>query len=136
MDVLNLRKQDLDRLHKHAEGALPKEAVALLFGSVYENAVSIDRIELVENILDSSTSFAVDPMTQYQLLTDADSRGQELVCIFHSHQSGSGPSRRDRENMSLNPVIWLIASKEKGTWESHAFFLEDGHIKQVEMQCI
>ena len=136
MDVLKVRKQDLDRLHKHAERALPKEAVALLFGSIHENAVTIDRIELVENILDSSTSFAVDPMTQYQLLTDADSRGQELVCIFHSHPSGPSPSRRDRENMSLNPVIWLITAKEKETWESHAFLLENGHIKQVEIQYV
>lgn len=134
MDVLKVKKQDLDRLHQHAEKSLPKEAVALLFGRVHERTVTIDRIELVENILDSSTSFAVEPMTQYQLLMDADKRGQELVCIFHSHPGGPRPSSRDRENMNLNPVIWLIASKKNETWESHAFLLEDGHIKQVEVK--
>jgi proteasome lid subunit RPN8/RPN11 len=134
--MLKVQKQDLDKLHQHAEGALPKEAVALLFGSVYEDTVTIDRVELVENILDSSTSFAVDPMTQYELLMDADKRGQELVCIFHSHPSGSSPSSRDRENMNLNPVIWLIASKEKETWESHAFILEGDHIRLVEVRLV
>jgi hypothetical protein len=33
--------------------------------------------------------------------------------------------------MKLNPVVWLIASKESGNWESRAFLMVDDAVEEV-----
>ncbi|MHA2352348.1 MAG: M67 family metallopeptidase [Candidatus Thorarchaeota archaeon] len=130
--TLHLTAKDLDILHNHAETNLPLEAAALLFGQVSELSVIVNRIELVHNEASSSrTSFMVNPEEQYRLLVEAEERDEELVGIFHSHPAPPFPSSRDQQNMELNPVVWLIASKESGSWTSKAFLMEDNQVKEV-----
>jgi len=125
---------DLDALHNHAESNLPLEAAALLFGRVSESSVTVNRIELVYNEASSSTtSFMVNPEEQYRLLVEAEEQGEELVGIFHSHPAPPFPSNRDQQNMKLNPVVWLIASKDSGNWVSKAFLMEDDQVKEVDL---
>jgi proteasome lid subunit RPN8/RPN11 len=131
---LHLLYKDLVILHDHAEASLPTEAAALIFGQVTHQSILANHIRLVDNeSLSSTTSFMVDPEEQYQLLTEAETLGEELVCIFHSHPAPPFPSRRDQENMKLNPVAWLIASKESGTWVSKAFIMEDDQIQELDL---
>ena len=129
---LHLSIMDMDTLHNHAEVNLPIEAVALLFGLVSESSVTVNRIELVHNEASSSTTtFMVNPEEQYRLLIEAEEQGEELVGIFHSHPALPFPSSRDQRNMKLNPVVWLIASKDSGNWVSNAFLMEDDQVKEV-----
>ncbi len=129
---LHLSNDNLLKLHEHAEVNLPTEAAALLFGNVSEHSVTVDYIELVLNESTSSiSSFKVNPEEQYRLLVEAEERNEELVCIFHSHPAPPFPSTTDRRNMKLNPVVWLIASKESGTWESRAFLIVDDIVEEV-----
>lgn len=128
-----MQSSQLETLHEHAEGALPLEAVALLFGQVMESQVEVASIELMENMANSSTSFEVDPEREYRLLVDAEERGQDLVGIFHSHPALPEPSARDKRNMKVNPVVWLIASKLTGRWECNAFVYEDERVQRVEI---
>lgn len=131
---LHLSIMDLDALHNHAESNLPLEAAALLFGRVSESSVTVNRIELVYNEASSSTtSFMVNPEEQYRLLVEAEEQGEELVGIFHSHPAPPFPSNRDQQNMKLNPVVWLIASKDSGNWVSKAFLMEDDQVKEVDL---
>jgi proteasome lid subunit RPN8/RPN11 len=133
--TLHLSTKDLDVLHNHAEINLPIEAAALLFGRILESDVVVSRIELVHNeALASKTSFMVNPEEQYRLLIEAEDKDEDLVGIFHSHPAPPFPSLRDQENMRLNPVVWLIASKDSGQWESSAFVLKDDEIKEVDIQ--
>ena len=122
---LCLLESDLDELHLHAERVLPLESVALLFGNVEHEDVIVKRIDLVENSSKSTTRFSVDPVVQYQLLIDAEKRGEEMVGIYHSHPASAKPSGIDKKNMRLNPVVWLIASKNSSRWESKAFILKN-----------
>lgn len=131
--TLHLTEEELHQLHTHAEESIPFEAVALIFGTVHENVVNVSRIEQVQNTDESRTTFAVDPETQYRLFIEAEKRGEELVAIFHSHPAPPRPSARDMKNMELNPVVWLIASKLTGTWESRAFLLQDREIVEVAL---
>ncbi len=129
---LHLSNENLLKLHEHAEAHLPTEAAALLFGNISEHSVTVDYIELVLNESTSSiSSFKVNPEEQYRLLVEAEERNEELVCIFHSHPAPPFPSTTDRRNMKLNPVVWLIASKESGTWESRAFLIVDDIVEEV-----
>ena len=124
--TLHLRSRDLSLLHTHAENCLPLESVALLFGIIKEHLVVITHIECVRNVSDkAATSFSVNPEEEYQLLIDAEARGEELVGIFHSHPAVPMPSSSDLDNMRLNPVVWLIASKTSGSWSSKGFVLDD-----------
>ncbi|MHA1965770.1 MAG: M67 family metallopeptidase [Candidatus Thorarchaeota archaeon] len=132
--TLHLSIREIDILHEHAEANLPMEAAALLFGQVSEFSVIVNRIELVHNEASSSmTSFMVNPEEQYRLLVEAEEQGEELVGIFHSHPAPPFPSSRDRQNMKLNPVVWLIASKESGNWVSKAYLMEDDQISEVNL---
>ncbi len=128
---LNLSESNLRGLYNHAEQTLPLESVALLFGQVIEENVIVSRIEIVENSLESRTEFSIDPEVQYKLYVKAEEHGDELVCIFHSHPASAQPSDTDIKNMRLNPVVWLIASKITGQWDSKAFVLEDGHVREI-----
>ncbi|MFX1560031.1 MAG: M67 family metallopeptidase [Promethearchaeota archaeon] len=134
---LHLSLSDLDVLHKHAETSLPSEAAALLFGHVSNSLVVVNRIELVHNEATSSkTSFMVNPEEQYRLFVEAEERGEELVGIFHSHPAPPYPSTRDQQNMELNTVVWLIASKESGKWASKAFLMENHQIQEVDIHFV
>jgi proteasome lid subunit RPN8/RPN11 len=131
--ALLIRLSQLEALYDHAERSLPLEAVALLFGQTEGYRVEVGRIELMENTAESSTSFEVDPEKEYKLLIDAEEKGQTLVGIFHSHPAPPEPSSRDRTNMKLNPVIWLIASKLTGEWECDAYLYENEFIQKVDV---
>ncbi len=134
---LHLSILDLEALHNHAETNLPLEAAALLFGKVSEFSVIVNRIELVYNEASSSTtSFMVNPEEQYRLIIEAEEQDEDFVGIFHSHPAPPFPSNRDQQNMKLNPVVWLIASKESGKWVSKAFLMENNHIKEVDLYLI
>ncbi|UCH05961.1 MAG: M67 family metallopeptidase [Candidatus Thorarchaeota archaeon] len=130
---MRLSKAALEQLHTHAEKALPLESVALLFGHIQKSEVIVARIEFLENVAASTTSFAVDPEREYHLLMDAEERGEEMVGIFHSHPAPPIPSPRDLRNMRLNPVVWAIASKSTGSWETRAFLLEDENLIHVQI---
>jgi proteasome lid subunit RPN8/RPN11 len=129
---LHLSNENLHKLHEHAEANLPTEAAAFLFGDISEHSITVDYIELVLNESTSSiTTFKVNPEEQYRLLVEAEERNEELVCIFHSHPAPPFPSTTDRQNMKLNPVVWLIASKENENWESKAFLMVNDDVEEV-----
>ena len=113
------------------QDCLPEEAVALLFGTVEGSNVIVSTAAIVDNTAKSKTTFSVEPTLQYRLLVEAERRGEELVCIYHSHPAPPRPSRTDLKNMELNPVVWLISSKQTGSWVSKAFLLKDKEIKEV-----
>ncbi|MFW9963485.1 MAG: M67 family metallopeptidase [Candidatus Sifarchaeia archaeon] len=132
--TLHLSLMHLNILHNHAETSLPLEAVALLFGRMVDQSIAVNRIELVQNEASSNiTSFMVNPEVQYQLLVEAEERDEDLVGIFHSHPAPPFPSNRDKQNMKLNDVVWLIASKESGSWLSKAYLMENEQIKEVDL---
>lgn len=126
MFSLQIDTEQLLKLYELAENALPNESVVLLFGKLVDDIVIVTRIEFVNNESDSPvTSFAVNPEEQYRLFLEAEERGEELVAIFHSHPAPLKPSARDIKFMKLNPVVWLIASRSSGSWETRAFILKD-----------
>ncbi|MGY5859112.1 MAG: M67 family metallopeptidase [Candidatus Thorarchaeota archaeon] len=131
---IHISKQDFTRLHEHAETSLPREAVALLFGVISENVVSVNRVELMENESKTDhTAFSVDPEIEYQLLIEAEEQGESLVGIYHSHPAPPAPSETDLRNMRLNPVIWLISSKLTGDWITKAYILEGENANEVSI---
>jgi [CysO sulfur-carrier protein]-S-L-cysteine hydrolase len=132
---LHLFKQDFTRLLQHAETCLPDEAVALLFGVISEKTVRVNRVKLLENESKTSrTAFSINPESEYQLLIEAEDRGESLVGIYHSHPAPPEPSKTDLGNMRLNPVVWLIASKLTGDWITKAYILEHENADEIPIK--
>jgi proteasome lid subunit RPN8/RPN11 len=129
-----MTNQQLSSLIAHAERTLPSECVALLFGRSDGPIVEVESVHLVENVAEAdSTSFFVDPEVQYGLIVEEEAARRVMVCIFHSHPAPVYPSSRDLRNMKMNPIVWLIASKTTGTWETGAFILVEGEVTQVSV---
>ena len=132
--TLHLSTLDMEKLHTHAEAELPQEAAALLFGSISGHSVIVNRAELVQNdAISNKTQFIVNPEEQYRLMMEAEEQDEDLVGIFHSHPAPPFPSSRDQKNMKLNPVVWLIASKESGNWISKGFLMDNDQVKKVDL---
>jgi proteasome lid subunit RPN8/RPN11 len=123
----------LTALIDHAEDTLPMESVSLLFGTYEQDDYTVSEAHNLPNIADSKTTFLVEPETQYRLMIDAESRNLTLVGIFHSHPAPPVPSETDLENMKLNPVVWIIASKQTGTWRYAAYLNKNNRIANVEI---
>jgi proteasome lid subunit RPN8/RPN11 len=129
---LHISRRNLTRLYEHAEMQLPAEAVALLFGTISGISVYTNRVELIDNTSTATlTSFSVNPETEYNLLIEAEKKGDSLVGIFHSHPAPPRPSPTDMKNMHLNPVIWLVASKLTGSWEIKGYILDTNDATEV-----
>lgn len=133
---LHLARSDHGDMLNHAENTLPLESVALLFGVIEEPIVYVRRVVRVSNASESPTRFSVEPEEQYRLYMEAESLGEELVGIFHSHPAPPHPSATDLRYMKLNPVVWLIASKVTGEWRTAAFILENDTLSQVTVRTI
>lgn len=132
--TLHLSTLDIDKLHTHAETELPREAAALLFGIVSGHSIIVNRVELVQNdAISNKTQFIVNPEEQYRLMMEAEEQDEDLVGIFHSHPAPPFPSSRDQKNMKLNPVVWLIASKESGNWVSKGFLMDNDQVNKVDL---
>lgn len=130
---LRLPKNTISELHSYAEQCLPSEAAALLFGRFSKDTVEVVKLELVQNALKSSVGFEIDPEEEYRLIMEHEVHREEIVAIFHSHPAPPRPSARDLENMRLNPVVWLIASRSSGVWESKAFHLQGDKLHEIEV---
>lgn len=133
MNDIRISRDKVDRLFRHAQSCLPLESAALLFGRLERNIVTVTRVELVDNALKSSVAFEIDPMVEYQLLQDAEARGEDMVGIFHSHPAPPMPSERDLHNMNLNPVVWVIASRTTGRWKTRAFVPDGTKVVEVSL---
>lgn len=132
---IHISQHDLMLLHKHAESNLPQEAVALIFGTIAENIVHANRVELMENESKTNrTAFSVNPEIEYQLLIEADEQGESLVGIYHSHPAPPAPSKTDLRNMRLNQVVWLISSKLTGDWITKAYILLGDNVDEVSIK--
>ena len=95
----------------------------------------VNRVELMENESNASrTAFSVNPENEYKLLIEAETQGESLVGIYHSHPAPPEPSTADLRNMRLNPVIWLISSKLTGSWVTKAYILKDENANEISIK--
>ncbi len=87
---------------------------------------------LTQNAERSRASFTISPEELFSAYKRAETKGEEVVGIFHSHPAPAYPSGTDMLYMEINPVVWLIMSmpsKELG-----AYHLVNGAIKKVDVR--
>jgi len=110
---------------------VPVEVCGALFGIKREEATIVKRVVAIPNILDSSSSFQVDPEKLYHHIMKAERDSIELVGFFHSHPSSPEPSAIDLKYMRFWPSkVWLIISQLSGVMK--AYKMDNDSIVEVE----
>jgi proteasome lid subunit RPN8/RPN11 len=110
-ECINFTEKQLNFLISKSKEKNPIEACGLLFGEIENNSFRVLKIKIMNNVLDSSTNFQVDPQEFLNTLSHAQKKGFELIGFFHSHPAPPEPSITDVNFMRFWPdMIWIIVS--------------------------
>lgn len=86
----------------------------------------------IKNQLLSPVRFYMDPEEMLAVFKKIESRGEELVAIYHSHPNGpSYPSSTDWQEDYYPEMVKLIAAPEGGRWRLNAFFKTEGGYQRL-----
>nr|MDO8117071.1 Mov34/MPN/PAD-1 family protein [Candidatus Sigynarchaeota archaeon] len=122
--------------------AAPHEACGLLFGSI---TTARDRsgctfacqvLRELKSAKQSPVYFELDPVEQYTISTDEESKGRALVGVLHTHPGGQFVSSTDADYMRnfarFFQVCWVIAGDGLDGLDVGAYMVDSsGEIIQI-----
>lgn len=130
MKAIFLTATQLTKLVEVAKDALPNESCAFLLG--HNDRVA--KILPMRNIDESPVTFSIEPTDLIYAYNLAESKGMDVIAIFHSHPAKAWPSSTDMKFMEINPVIWVIYSTTQN--QLKAFVYDDDFIKEIDIRII
>lgn len=132
---------DLSEVYRHVESTAPKEGC----GVIFQRADGTHRVVPLANVYDryatrdparfprsSHTAYKMNELELARLLEEAESTGETLSCIFHSHVDvGAYFSKEDKEMAAPPPdhlpvwpkVAWLVVAVDGGKATGHKLFV-------------
>ena len=129
MRSLRLGTAQMAEMRSHVEACLPHEGCGLLAGS----AGVVEAVLPVRNAAGSPVKFRMDPIEQLHALDWIDSRGLDLVGIFHSHPTGpDAPSATDVAEAAYE-VVHIIWSYSQGDWKANGYWIHNGRASAVQL---
>ena len=131
MNTISLTAAQVSQLRGLAKDALPNESCALLLG-VNDKVV---KILPVRNIDESPVSFSIEPAELLHAYDLAESKGMQVIAIFHSHPAKPMPSRTDIKFMEINPVVWVIYSTTESRLKAFVYD-DDDFVKEIDIRII
>jgi [CysO sulfur-carrier protein]-S-L-cysteine hydrolase len=130
MKTIFLSAAQIRKLEGIAKDALPNESCAFLLG--YNDKVK--EILEVRNSDESPVTFRIKSTDLLHTYYLAESKGMQVIAIFHSHPTKPWPSSTDVKFMEINPVVWVIYSTTDG--QLKAFIYDDDLVKEVHIRII
>ena len=133
MNQLTLTKSHYETMRSRVDSCAPLEACGLLAGK--DGAVS--RVFLIANQAKSPERFRMESVEQVRALHWMDTNSLDLLAIFHSHPTGPEVlSETDIAEASYEivQIIWSPVSLPEKAWQAHAFWIENGHLYNVELE--
>ncbi len=127
---MQIKPEHWDAMYAHVETNAPLEACGLLAGK----NDSVEKVFLITNQAQSPVRFQMDPTEQLHALDWIDSNGLELLAIFHSHPAGPETVSATDIEEAAYPVVNIIWSRNNGSWQARGFWIEDGHVTEVELR--
>ena len=127
MQSISLTVRQIEELVSIAKDVLPDESCALLLG---ENNEVVEILPM-RNVDESPLTFSVESTELVDAYNLAESKGLQVIAIFHSHPAQPSPSSTDIKFMEINPVVWLIYSTTE--WRLKAYVYED-YVKEVTIK--
>jgi len=130
--VLELNDVLLKQLITYVDLHAPLEACGLLAGQ----AARAEKMIGVLNQAQSPVRFVMDPREQLHAFDWIESRGLDLVGIFHSHPNGPETASATDIAEAAYAVVHVILSRTDGDWKAHGFWIADGSAHEVTLQII
>jgi proteasome lid subunit RPN8/RPN11 len=127
MQSISLSAGQIKELVSIAKDVLPNESCALLLG---ENKAVVEILPM-RNIDESPVTFSMESTELMDAYNLAESKGLQVIAIFHSHPAQPSPSSSDIKFMEINPVVWLIYSTTE--WRLKAYVYDD-YVKEVTIK--
>lgn len=119
MDIISLTAKQIKQLTGLAKDTLPNESCAVLLGV---NGKVVEVLPM-RNIDESPVTFSIEPAELLNAYDLAESKGMQVIAIFHSHPAKPTPSSTDIKYMEINPVVWVIYSTTEN--QLKAFVYDD-----------
>ena len=118
----------------HLLDVYPLEGCGLLAGP----GDYADHVYCVSNIINSSIAYEMDPKEQLEAMLDIESRGWEILAIFHSHPAGpERPSARDAAVITYPESAYVIVSLSRIDEPSvRAFTMTDGVTREIPLTVV
>jgi [CysO sulfur-carrier protein]-S-L-cysteine hydrolase len=128
MNTISLTAAQIRQLVGIAKDALPNESCAFLLG----HNDKVAKILPMRNIDESPVTFSIEPAELLHAYNLAESKGMQVIAIFHSHPAKPWPSSTDIKFMEINPVVWVIYSTTES--QLKAFVYDDDElIKEIDI---
>ena len=127
MQSISLTTGQIQELVSIAKNVLPNESCGLLLG---END-AVAEILPMRNVDESPLTFSIESTELVDAYNLAESKGLQVIAIFHSHPAQPSPSSTDIKFMEINPVVWLIYSTTE--WRLKAY-VYDEYVKEVTIK--
>jgi proteasome lid subunit RPN8/RPN11 len=127
MQSISLTTGQIQELVSIAKNVLPNESCGLLLG---END-AVAEILPMRNVDESPLTFSIESTELVDAYNLAESKGLQVIAIFHSHPAQPSPSSTDIKFMEINPVVWLIYSTTE--WRLKAYVYDD-YVKEVTIK--
>jgi [CysO sulfur-carrier protein]-S-L-cysteine hydrolase len=128
---ISLTAGQIEELVSIAKDVLPEESCALLLG---ENNIVVEILPM-RNIDQSPVTFSIESTELVDAYNLAETKGMQVVAIFHSHPTKPSPSRTDRKFMQINPVVWLIYSTTESQLKAFVYD-DDDTVKEIPIRTI
>jgi proteasome lid subunit RPN8/RPN11 len=133
---LSLSQTQWEFMHAHVAECLPYEACGLLAGKID----TVHEVLAITNQLRSPTRFRMEPAEQVRAFAAMESRGLELLGIYHSHPSRRATASGTRAGLSPTdiaeaayPVTQVLWSRTRGSWGARGYWIEAGRVSEVDL---
>lgn len=109
--MIQMSKEDYQKIVNHAAAALPHEACGLIAGRIVGTDKYIEKVYLLTNLDHSNEHFSLDPKEQLMAVKDMRSAGFVPLGNWHSHpETPSRPSEEDKRLAYDRNASYLILS--------------------------
>jgi proteasome lid subunit RPN8/RPN11 len=122
----------------HCFDGLPDEACGVLAGPVHDDLEPTGEVTATYPCVNADASartYTVDSRDLLHAMRDAESRGHELVGVWHSHtHTDAYPSDTDVRQAAEPNWVYLIVSLKHAEPVLRAYRIRDGQIAEVDVQ--
>lgn len=88
----------------------------------------------VKNITQNPKTFLMEPRQQLKAFEWIESRGMELLGIYHSHPAGPETLSPTDVREAAYPVVQVVLSREGDQWQTRGFWIEAGQVFEVPIK--
>lgn len=118
-------------MRAEVEGAVPLEACGLLAGLGNRVLAALP----VSNSLNSPVAYRMDPQEQLRAFREIESRGWEMLAIYHSHPHGPDhPSPTDIAQAYYPDTPYLIWFPDETDWRCRGYTIRDGKVTEIRLK--